>query len=192
VSIHRVCVLLLLSTALVFAQNNGGRGGNNLIQPLADLQKELKGKLERITVHGKSLEGNLEGDSADRDDCNTCWNGCSDEGCPDPIDEKNNAICTGVPSTWHCKARFYNDGFCDCGCGAVDYDCDPDAGVAGCESCNLEGSCSRRDCDGTIDDSNIAFCTHPSPPPEWKCSSYRYADGFTCDCGCGAIDPMPW
>ena len=66
-SIHRVCVLLLLSTALVFAQNNGGRGGNNLIQPLADLQKELKGKLERITVHGKSLEGNLEGDSADRD-----------------------------------------------------------------------------------------------------------------------------
>jgi para-nitrobenzyl esterase len=41
--------------------------GNNLIQPLADLQKELKGKLERIVVHGKSLEGNLEGDSADRD-----------------------------------------------------------------------------------------------------------------------------
>jgi enterochelin esterase-like enzyme len=39
----------------------------NLIQPLPDLQKSLKGKLERITVHGKSLEGNLEGDSADRD-----------------------------------------------------------------------------------------------------------------------------
>jgi enterochelin esterase-like enzyme len=67
VSIHRVCGLLLLSTAVVFAQNNGARGGNNLIQPLAELQKELKGQLERITVHGKSLEGNLEGDSADRD-----------------------------------------------------------------------------------------------------------------------------
>ncbi len=41
--------------------------GNNLIRPLADLEKDLKGKLERIKVHGKSLEGNLEGDSADRD-----------------------------------------------------------------------------------------------------------------------------
>jgi enterochelin esterase-like enzyme len=31
------------------------------------MQKNLKGKLERINVHGKALEGNLEGDSADRD-----------------------------------------------------------------------------------------------------------------------------
>jgi enterochelin esterase-like enzyme len=57
-------------TTVVFAQNNatrGGNGGNGLIQPLAQLQQELKGKLERITVHGKSLEGNLEGDSPDRD-----------------------------------------------------------------------------------------------------------------------------
>jgi len=58
-SFLRVGALLLLSAA-VFAQNN-------LIQPLAELQKQLQGKLERITVHGKSLEGNLEGDSADRD-----------------------------------------------------------------------------------------------------------------------------
>ncbi len=50
----------LLSATVAFAQNN-------LIQPVAELQKELKGKLERITVHAKSLEGNLEGDSADRD-----------------------------------------------------------------------------------------------------------------------------
>jgi S-formylglutathione hydrolase len=41
--------------------------GNNLIRPLAELEKDLKGKLDRIKVHGKSLEGNLEGDSADRD-----------------------------------------------------------------------------------------------------------------------------
>jgi enterochelin esterase-like enzyme len=69
VSITRICGLVLLSVTVVLAQqNNAPRGGNaGLIQPLADLQKELKGKLERITVHGKSLEGNLEGDSADRD-----------------------------------------------------------------------------------------------------------------------------
>ena len=68
-SIYRVCGVLLLSSLVAFAQNNGARGGGNggLIQPLAQLQQELKGKLERITVHGKSLEGNLEGDSADRD-----------------------------------------------------------------------------------------------------------------------------
>jgi len=128
-------------------------------------------------------------ESADRNNCNTCWNGCSDEGCPGPIDEKNNAICTGVPSTWRCKARFYNDGICDCGCGAVDYDCDPKDGIDGCTSCNLEGSCSKRDCaTGTVDTNNIGFCTHPDPPAAWKCSAYRYADGYTCDCGCGAVD----
>lgn len=63
-AIYRSCGLLLIFVALVVTPNNAQ---NNMIQPLADLQKELKGKLERITVHGKSLEGNLEGDVADRD-----------------------------------------------------------------------------------------------------------------------------
>src|SRR5277367_4286287 len=58
-----------MATPLLVAQDNGRAQpkGNSLIQPLADLQKSLKGRLDRITVHGKSLEGNLEGDSADRD-----------------------------------------------------------------------------------------------------------------------------
>src|SRR5580658_7893370 len=72
-------VLCSFSMALIFSalspsQENGnapkGKAqakGNNLIRPLADLEKDLKGKLERIKVHGKSLEGNLEGDAADRD-----------------------------------------------------------------------------------------------------------------------------
>jgi enterochelin esterase-like enzyme len=58
------------------SQDNGGapKGpvqqkakGNNLIRPLADLEKEMKGKMERIKVHSASLAGNLEGDSPDRD-----------------------------------------------------------------------------------------------------------------------------
>jgi enterochelin esterase-like enzyme len=59
----------VISAALVFSQDSGKAQpkGNSLIQPLADLQKSLSGKLERITVHGKSLDGNLEGDAADRD-----------------------------------------------------------------------------------------------------------------------------
>jgi S-formylglutathione hydrolase len=70
VAFFRFAGLTLLSAALLLSQDNARprpQGGNNLIQPLADLQKSLKGKLERITVHGKSLEGNLEGDSPDRD-----------------------------------------------------------------------------------------------------------------------------
>jgi len=50
------------------AQKGKGKGGgNNLIMPLADVEKNIKGKLERIKFHGKALEGNLEGDSPDRD-----------------------------------------------------------------------------------------------------------------------------
>jgi enterochelin esterase-like enzyme len=74
VHLLRNCALMALSAALVFSQappqtkgQAKGRGGGNLIQPLAELQQSLKGKLERITVHAKSLEGNLEGDSPDRD-----------------------------------------------------------------------------------------------------------------------------
>jgi enterochelin esterase-like enzyme len=69
VHILRNCCLIAVLGALAFSQGNNRTkgGGSNLIQPLAELQGSLKGKLERITVHAKSLEGNLEGDSPDRD-----------------------------------------------------------------------------------------------------------------------------
>ena len=69
----RFALLILCSLRLTLLSQEKGdtkqgkAKGNNLIRPLADLEKDLKGKLERIKVHGKSLEGNLEGDSADRD-----------------------------------------------------------------------------------------------------------------------------
>lgn len=56
----RIATLLIAAAGLALGQSN-------LIQPLADLQKSLQGKLEKITVHSQALEGNLEGDSADRD-----------------------------------------------------------------------------------------------------------------------------
>lgn len=63
---------MLLFAAVAPSQDQAKAGkakakGNNLIRPLADLEKDLKGKIERIKVHGKSLEGNLEGDSPDRE-----------------------------------------------------------------------------------------------------------------------------
>jgi enterochelin esterase-like enzyme len=66
----RCIILCLCSLAVAFSQEKGNATkakGNNLIRPLAELEKDIKGKLERIKVHGKSLEGHLEGDSADRD-----------------------------------------------------------------------------------------------------------------------------
>jgi enterochelin esterase-like enzyme len=69
VAFFRSCGLILISSACALSQDSGKAQpkGNGLIQPLAEVQKNLKGKLERVTVHGKSLEGNLEGDVADRD-----------------------------------------------------------------------------------------------------------------------------
>jgi len=80
VDFSRNCVLTALAGWLLLApasaqnasapnqgQAKGKGGGSDLIQPLPDLQRSLKGKLDRITVHAKSLEGNLEGDSPDRD-----------------------------------------------------------------------------------------------------------------------------
>lgn len=76
-SVHvlRNCALSAIAAVLLFSlasspshgQTKGKGGGSNLIQPLPELERSLKGKLERITVHGKALEGNLEGDSPDRD-----------------------------------------------------------------------------------------------------------------------------
>jgi enterochelin esterase-like enzyme len=54
-----VLALVVVGTDGPDAQGRGGRGGG----PAG----ALKGTVERITVHGRALEGNLEGDSPDRD-----------------------------------------------------------------------------------------------------------------------------
>ena len=51
--------LVVITTAVPATQGRGGRGGG--------AGGKLTGTVERITVHGKALEGNLEGDSPDRD-----------------------------------------------------------------------------------------------------------------------------
>lgn len=60
-----VVVALACVTALPQAQGRGGRGGGGGgAGPAAGGPRN--GTVEKITVHGKSLEGNLEGDSPDR------------------------------------------------------------------------------------------------------------------------------
>jgi enterochelin esterase-like enzyme len=60
-----LAVGLIGAMALVDAQGRGGRGGAN--GPGGAASAAAKGTVERIVVHGTSLEGNLEADSPDRD-----------------------------------------------------------------------------------------------------------------------------
>jgi enterochelin esterase-like enzyme len=57
-------ILACASVAMPVAQGRGGRGGGVALPAGGGTRN---GTIEKITVHGKSLEGNLEGDSPDRD-----------------------------------------------------------------------------------------------------------------------------
>jgi len=63
-SLTLVALMACGAMALPQAQGRGGRGGGGA-GPAGGGPRT--GTVERIKVHGKSLEGNLEGDSADRD-----------------------------------------------------------------------------------------------------------------------------
>ena len=58
-SVAFLVALIVGAAGTPFAQGRGGRGGG--------AAAAAKGTIERITVHGKALEGNLEGDSPDRE-----------------------------------------------------------------------------------------------------------------------------
>lgn len=68
-----LCAAFLLSAGFIYSQNPSpnpaapgtakGKGPGGI----KGSDAPFKGKMERIKVHGKSLEGNLEGDSPDRD-----------------------------------------------------------------------------------------------------------------------------
>jgi hypothetical protein len=101
---------------------------------------------------------------------------------------EDNAICSVPPDSWTCPERLYNDGTqCDCGCGFRDPDC-ADGSLEACDKCNGLGSCSAAACPGVIDPNAIQRCYRPPPPASWTCDEFAYADGYACDCGCGAQD----
>jgi enterochelin esterase-like enzyme len=61
-TLSAACIIALAAAASLLAQGRGGAPGGAGPRPALGA-----GKVERITVHGKSLEGNLEGDSPDRE-----------------------------------------------------------------------------------------------------------------------------
>jgi len=69
-------------------------------------------------------------------------------------------VVPAPPAGWNCDPTAYNDTVCDCGCGAVDLDCD-DATKASCAICDDNGSCDDVGCSdaaSTINATNNAVC----------------------------------
>ncbi|MEM6926623.1 MAG: hypothetical protein AAF602_06830 [Myxococcota bacterium] len=125
-------------------------------------------------------------------ECDRCRpayaDGCNSSSfCPGSIDANNNATCNNAPPPdWTCVVGYYDDGLCDCGCGARDADC-ADGRASSCDYCNAasSGGCnSTTACPGDILPFDNATC---SAPASWTCSEHLWADG-SCDCGCGALD----
>lgn len=109
---------------------------------------------------------------------------CSPLECPGSIDPENTARCITLnpPEGWTCSTFQYADGYCDCGCGALDIDCS-DASIESCEAC---GNCGTG-CPGRVDPLDPTQCL--PVPEDWTCDSFTYADGYSCECGCGVVDP---
>jgi len=91
-----------------------------------------------------------------------------------------------TPAAWTCGPAAYADGKCDCGCGTADPDC-TGTELAHCEVCDHSGSCNLATCPGRIDPADTTTCL--APPAGWTCSTWTYADGHQCECGCGIRDP---
>ena len=126
--------------------------------------------------------------SSSLEECEDCRAGCASSACPGEISPENNALCSPPPAGWLCAEYYYQDYHsCDCGCGIVDPDCATPSSES-CDWCNDMGSCSIQTCPGTIAPNDNANCYQPAPPAWWTCSASDYADGATCDCGCGAYD----
>jgi hypothetical protein len=86
---------------------------------------------------------------------------------------------TGVPAEWTCLANYYGDSYCDCGCGALDTDCDSIT-----DTCQWCGGCSSdATCPGLVDPEDNSQCVVNG----WTCAAALYGNG-SCDCGCGDVD----
>ena len=97
-----------------------------------------------------------------------------------------------VPASWGCDANLYQDGTCDCGCGANDADCPPGRFVV-CErsGCPLgevpwehqPATCMRSACgDGWRDDAMGELCDDGDGLAGGGCSANCSAvtEGWTC------------
>ncbi len=86
----------------------------------------------------------------------------------------------GGSGGWTCPLEWQGDGWCDCGCGALD----PDCGGGGCSA----PGCSAQACQYCVDASGEGETCGATDAPVWSCDPEYYGDGW-CDCGCETADP---
>ena len=126
--------------------------------------------------------GALDIDCGGAENSHCQWINCDDGNVPHPDENWRCVPAPPTPAEWTCDPDWYGDGWCDCGCGVIDYDC------AGPESsyCRYTSACIDQ---GLVVDPDENWRCVPAPPApaEWTCDSYWYRDG-ACDCGCGALD----
>jgi len=133
-----------------------------------------------VWTPGAPVPSSTIGDPAD--DSVTSGDACVDGGVAETVDP-----------AWTCPAAWFGgDDGCDCGCGALDSDCD-DATIAGCDAngCATAGfvpdpqdpvRCAPSVDGGVVDDAGVA-------PSEWTCAPAFFDGDDGCDCGCGIGDP---
>ena len=109
-----------------------------------------------------------------------------------------------VPAGWSCDEAFFQDGICDCGCDAIDRDCQPGT----FEICERDGcaagtvpwehqpyTCMRSACgDGWADEANGEVCDDGEALRGGGCSAdcTSVNDGWTCGQGpegCERLEP---
>jgi hypothetical protein len=105
--------------------------------------------------------------------------GCSLPACQACFGTDGELRDCGAPGAWTCERARRGDGVCDCGCGALDPDCN---GEGGCyqPGCNVEG------CQACHDGGEASSAC--GTPVAFRCQKSVEGDGV-CDCGCGNYDP---
>ncbi len=103
--------------------------------------------------------------------------GCRADGCDVCRDAKGAIRACHAAASWTCSAAAERDGICDCGCGTAD----PDCKGAGCSGAGCDVSACARCHD--------EFGRNVPCPTHYACDPATFADGSTCDCGCGEADP---
>ncbi|MFO0747498.1 MAG: fibro-slime domain-containing protein [Myxococcota bacterium] len=78
------------------------------------------------------------------------------------VNPSNTTLCARdhatPPDGWSCDATWYGDSFCDCGCGALDFDCAAVDAPAQCDYCIACGGPSGEDCAPWVDAADTRFC----------------------------------
>jgi len=98
--------------------------------------------------------------TADVDACDGCDNCGSVGACDQRVEPTNTTVCVAnppeLPAGWLCFDTDYGDGWCDCGCGAQDVDCETTDVLDECDFCfNCEGDAS---CSVAVDPADTTLC----------------------------------